>query len=428
MLNAGLTTPYAIAAELMRSSGPGSHLDRGMSFRFKVHLDHVDTGDWSACSGLKVDFKPEQLRSGGRYSSARWMPGEVSYPRLVLRRAINAKGSEKVQKWLKDNAWKWMRDSFDVEDAGGSASIYLYDAYDHPVMKWTLKGVRPAAWSGPDLDAATGKVALETLELVHRGFLIDVLKTDPKTGSGSRKFHGEDEEAKLANLTITGAEGAKPAGTVTFGSTPDKVVVTFAARGSTGFVPDAQEGGPLVASSTRAGVRTYKISGLNLFPQSKSSVKQQADLLLQWADKQEAKAAAPRKKTKVKVTWGEFLTNPAGPAQPLMRIAEVGITYTRFLADGTPIRAQVTTLNLEELPPEGKTGAGNPTSAGIAGRRTHRLTLGESLASLSKEYYGNGLRWREIAEANGIDDPARLPPGTLLYLPALAELTGRQDG
>jgi nucleoid-associated protein YgaU len=36
--------------------------------------------------------------------------------------------------------------------------------------------------------------------------------------------------------------------------------------------------------------------------------------------------------------------------------------------------------------------------------------------------YGSAQRWRDIAAANGIDDPFRVRPGTTLYLPSQAEV------
>jgi nucleoid-associated protein YgaU len=36
--------------------------------------------------------------------------------------------------------------------------------------------------------------------------------------------------------------------------------------------------------------------------------------------------------------------------------------------------------------------------------------------------YGDAALWRDVAEANGIDDPTRLRPGTRLLLPALEEI------
>jgi phage tail-like protein len=38
-------------------------------------------------------------------------------------------------------------------------------------MSWSLRGVHPASWTGPTLDAGSTKVAIEVLELVHEGFI-----------------------------------------------------------------------------------------------------------------------------------------------------------------------------------------------------------------------------------------------------------------
>lgn len=403
------------------ASPPSPVLDYGVVFRFQVFLDGVHTGDWSACNGLKVEFKPDQLRSGGAYTSARWMPGEVSYSRITLRRAINAEGSTKVQEWLKTKAWQWMRESYHPEDAGSTATIVLYDADNEAVMRWTLRGVRPWSWSGPDLDAGAGKIALETLELVHRGFLVDVLK------GPQNKFRGRDDEPKAEYLSIhqDGAPGEK----ITFPLNPDSVVFSFSAAGLSGLKQKPADsadsgGGGFDPDDTPAGIRTYAVSGLNLFEErtgKRRDVKTQAELLLGWA-KAKAKGTEPVAEIKVLVSWGSFLKDEA------MKITDVQITFARFLANGEPIRAKVTTLKLEQWPTPAVEGNKNPTSGGVAGRRTHRLTQGESLASLSQHYYGNGLRWRMIAEANGIDDPARLRPGTLVYLPASAEVSGGSGG
>ncbi len=52
----------------------------------------------------------------------------------------------------------------------------------------------------------------------------------------------------------------------------------------------------------------------------------------------------------------------------------------------------------------------------------HRVVAGDSLQSLAWREYGNATAWRAIAEANGIDDPSRLPAGTELVLPAAEEV------
>lgn len=53
--------------------------------------------------------------------------------------------------------------------------------------------------------------------------------------------------------------------------------------------------------------------------------------------------------------------------------------------------------------------------------RTHVRVVrqGETLARIAEEVYGNARLWRFIAEANGIDRPRFLAPGTTLRIPAL---------
>jgi phage tail-like protein len=72
-----------------------------------------------------------------------------------------------VQKWLNKNAWE-------MEVFTGS--IKLMSAGALPVAEWTLRDVMPAKWSISTFDAGASQVSMETLELVHRGFLDDERK------------------------------------------------------------------------------------------------------------------------------------------------------------------------------------------------------------------------------------------------------------
>nr|WP_244209970.1 LysM domain-containing protein [Streptomyces nanshensis] len=101
-------------------------------------------------------------------------------------------------------------------------------------------------------------------------------------------------------------------------------------------------------------------------------------------------------------------------------MSQVAAKYTLFTTSGVPIRA-VCQVTMEEI--SGETPGQNPTSGALAARRVHRVGSGDSLASLAHREYGDAGAWRIIAEANGIDDPLRLAPGTQLLLPALDELT-----
>ncbi|MCA1219769.1 CIS tube protein [Streptomyces sp. 8L] len=113
--------------------------------------------------------------------------------------------------------------------------------------------------------------------------------------------------------------------------------------------------------------------------------------------------------------WGSFKT-----ARFTAYVESVEASYTLFGTTGMPIRATCQ-VQLHEIPSE--TEGQNPTSGALTARRVHRLVAGDSLESLAWREYGDSTVWRAIAEANGIDDPARLAPGTELILPAVEEVT-----
>jgi nucleoid-associated protein YgaU len=94
-------------------------------------------------------------------------------------------------------------------------------------------------------------------------------------------------------------------------------------------------------------------------------------------------------------------------------IRSMSITYKRFLL-GQAIRAEVA-VTLEEVPLS--LPGTNPSSGALASRRTHTVIEGDTLASIAFTEYNNPNRWRAIAEANRIDDPMRIQPGTELLLP-----------
>jgi nucleoid-associated protein YgaU len=106
-------------------------------------------------------------------------------------------------------------------------------------------------------------------------------------------------------------------------------------------------------------------------------------------------------------------------------IKNLAITITRFNAKGDPTRASVK-VTLEELPSV-KT-ATNPTSGSPDANVERIVRPGDTLASIANQELGSPTLWRIVAEANAVDDPFRLPPGTSLIIPSLTALeAGRQN-
>jgi hypothetical protein len=115
--------------------------------------------------------------------------------------------------------------------------------------------------------------------------------------------------------------------------------------------------------------------------------------------------AAPR----VMFGWG------ANVIMPIAFVRKVQIQYERFLL-GIPVRATAT-VTLQGFPAPFPLSGTNPTSGGLATRKTHTVVEGDSLASISYKEYKDAGRWRVLADANGIDDPMRLKVGTVIAVP-----------
>ncbi|MFJ7209240.1 hypothetical protein ACIQWR_37620 [Streptomyces sp. NPDC098789] len=106
-------------------------------------------------------------------------------------------------------------------------------------------------------------------------------------------------------------------------------------------------------------------------------------------------------------------------------LTSASIRYVRFNADAVPVRAKVT-LSMSEQPSVLGTLPTNPTSGGLPGRGTWTLTEGENLQAVALSGYGSPHAWREIARANGIEDPLRVRPGQVVYLPHPDELDAEE--
>jgi hypothetical protein len=93
----------------------------------------------------------------------------------------------------------------------------------------------------------------------------------------------------------------------------------------------------------------------------------------------------------------------------------VTVTYQRFLL-GVPVRASAA-VHLKAVPLPAPLGPTNPTSGGLATRRTRTVVEGDSLASIAHQEYRDPNKWRALAEANHIDDPMRVKVGRVLVVP-----------
>jgi len=97
----------------------------------------------------------------------------------------------------------------------------------------------------------------------------------------------------------------------------------------------------------------------------------------------------------------------------LAYVEKVDVTYSLFLMDGTPVRAEAT-LTLKEVPDVN--GGQNPTTQGTYGNKVHIVKPGESISLISHMYYGSSTKWRVLADANRLMNPLDIQPGQYLEI------------
>lgn len=113
----------------------------------------------------------------------------------------------------------------------------------------------------------------------------------------------------------------------------------------------------------------------------------------------------------VKFHWGTFHSFKCV-------ITNVTVTFQYFSSSGTPLRAKAS-MSLMQYEPDDSWPAQNPTSGTPKPAASHQVSPGENLSLIAARYYGDATNWRPIAASNGISDPFRLRPGTILDIPQL---------
>jgi phage tail-like protein len=135
--------------------------DTAVSVYFEVRVDGHELGAFTGCDGLGCEIVVEQREEGGVNSFVHQLPGRIKYTNVKLTRPVNP-DTGKIAAWFASMNGTVRRTQAEIIAKSNDAK---------PVFAWTLTGVIPVRWTGPSLSAESAKVATETLELAHHGFL-----------------------------------------------------------------------------------------------------------------------------------------------------------------------------------------------------------------------------------------------------------------
>lgn len=122
-------------------------------------IQNVALGGFSECSGLEGTQQLEEYREGGRNDTVLRFPSRTSWTNIRLRRGVA----------LSDDLWNWHYSFVEGRGKPRDGVIALQNDLHIPLKIWVFKHGLPARWTGPALDAGQGRVAIEELEIAHRG-------------------------------------------------------------------------------------------------------------------------------------------------------------------------------------------------------------------------------------------------------------------
>jgi phage tail-like protein len=144
----------------------GRRLDPHMGFNFVVEIGGLLTGGFREVSGLEGTVETEPYAEGGENRYVHQLPGRATFPHLTLSHGLTDL----------DTLYGW----WDLTASGiirrHNISIMLMDRdWRMPLMWWDVFDALPVKWSGPSFNAEQGQVAVESLELSHRGVVKPLL-------------------------------------------------------------------------------------------------------------------------------------------------------------------------------------------------------------------------------------------------------------
>ena len=135
--------------------------ETALSVCFSVEIDDKELGSFNSCDGLGCEVVIEQREEGGNNGFVWQLPTRVKFGNVKLTRPVG-KDSAKLTAWLASFATGVTRQTATISARGSDNEV---------VASWSLDGVIPVRWSGPQLSPDSPKVATETIELAHHGFL-----------------------------------------------------------------------------------------------------------------------------------------------------------------------------------------------------------------------------------------------------------------
>jgi len=130
---------------------------------FRLEIDGLDDHAFSQCSGLGGEIGVEEYAEGGENRFTHRFPSRAGFGNLVLKQGAGP--GLGLWAW-----WGELLSTGSVKPRDGQVHLLAWrDGELVTVRAWAFTRGWPVKMSGPDLDAQSAAVAVETMEIAHHG-------------------------------------------------------------------------------------------------------------------------------------------------------------------------------------------------------------------------------------------------------------------
>lgn len=140
-------------------------IDPYRSFNFRIDIDNTPVAAFSEVSGLSTDGDAVDYREGTDIPlTVRKLMGLRKYASITLKRGYTQNAE----------LWKWYRNIVNGIADRRSGAVILMDEERKDVMRWNFENAWINKIEAPSFKASGNEVAIETVELVHEGLMLEM--------------------------------------------------------------------------------------------------------------------------------------------------------------------------------------------------------------------------------------------------------------
>jgi len=130
--------------------------------RFEVWIEGIFSAVFTECTLPPLTVQTENFYEGGQNTYQHKLIKTVDAGTLKLKSGLS-RDHELLN-------WYMLVQAGELELATRQVVVIVYDVAGKAIAYWFFQDAYPIRWTGPSLNATTSALAVEEIELAHRGF------------------------------------------------------------------------------------------------------------------------------------------------------------------------------------------------------------------------------------------------------------------